>query len=247
MKTDRFMRFSALIGEETLKTLAKSHILIFGIGGVGSYLTEALARCGVGKLSLVDFDTVSIHNINRQIHALTSTVGQKKVDLMKERIEDINPDCEVRIFAEKVTPENIASFFANFAEPIDYVADAIDDVAAKIAIIMHCKEQGIPLISAMGTGNKLHPELLTVADIKKTSVCPLSRVVRRKLRERGVESGVTVVFSPEIPIKTPLTEDGRPVPASSCLVPPAAGILMASHIINDFVQNRKYMNKTGGE
>lgn len=247
MESNRFMRFSALVGEETIKNIYNSHIVIFGIGGVGSYLTEALARCGVGKLTLVDFDTVAIHNINRQLHALTSTVGQKKAVLMKERIEDINPDCEVHIFTKKATPENIASLFADFAKPIDYVADAIDDVAAKISLIMYCRKQDIPLISAMGTGNKLHPELLTVADIKKTSVCPLSRVVRRKLRERGVESGVTVVFSPEIPIKSPLTEDGRPVPASSCLVPPAAGILMASHIIDDFVQNKIHKDKTGGE
>jgi tRNA A37 threonylcarbamoyladenosine dehydratase len=243
MKTDRFMRFSALVGEETLQTLSKSHILIFGIGGVGSYLVEALARCGVGKLTLVDFDTVAMHNINRQLHALTSTVGQKKVDLMKIRIKDINPDCEVQIFDQKVTAENIDSFFT---ERPDYVADAIDDVAAKIAIVMHCKKLNIPSISAMGTGNKLHPEMLTVADIKKTSVCPLSRVVRRKLREQGVESGVTVVFSPEIPIKSPLLDDGRPVPASSCLVPPSAGILMASRIIDDYV-NKTHMMKTGGE
>lgn len=235
METERFMRFSALIGEENFETFSQSHILIFGIGGVGSYLAEALARCGVGKLSLVDFDTVAIHNINRQIHALSSTVGQRKVDLMKDRIADINPRCDVRIFPERVTAANVSSFFA---ERPDYVCDAIDDVEAKIAVIMHCREQGIPSISAMGTGNKLHPELLKVADIKKTSVCPLSRAVRRKLREQGVESGVTVVYSQEIPVKSPLYEDGKPVPASSCLVPPVAGLLMASHIVNDFV-NRK--------
>lgn len=230
------MRFSALVGEETFQTLKKSHILIFGIGGVGSYLTEALARCGVGKLTLVDFDTVAVHNINRQIHALTSTIGQKKVDLMKARIGDINPQCDVRIFAERVTSAEVSSFFT--VRP-DYVCDAIDDVAAKIAIIKHCREQGIPLISAMGTGNKLQPQLLTVTDISKTSVCPLSRAVRKKLREQGVENGVTVVYSPEIPVKSGIYDDGKPVPASSCLVPPAAGILMASHIINDFAQYKR--------
>lgn len=240
MKTDRFMRFSALIGEETFESLSKSHILIFGIGGVGSYLTEALARSGVGKLTLVDFDTVAVHNINRQIHALTSTVGQKKVDLMKERIADINPQCDVRIFAERVTAAEVSSFFT--PRP-DYICDAIDDVPAKIAIIMHCRDQGIPSISAMGTGNKLQPQLLTVTDISKTLVCPLSRAVRRKLREQGVEKGVTVVYSPEIPVKSGLYEDGKPVPASSCLVPPAAGILMASHIINDFVQHKSEEHK----
>ncbi|MGM9567927.1 MAG: ThiF family adenylyltransferase [Clostridia bacterium] len=231
----RFLRFSALIGEESFASIQKKHVMIFGVGGVGSFVAEALARCGVGKLTLVDFDTVAIHNINRQIHALTSTVGREKADVMKERILEINPSCDVTVVKEKITPENAADCFVF---PVDFVADAIDDVPAKIALILGCIQKGIPLISAMGTGNKLHPELLQIDDISKTEVCPLCRSVRKKLRENGVRRGVTVVYSREIPIRSPLIENGRPVPASSSFVPSSAGLLMASYIVNQF-QNRQ--------
>lgn len=227
----RFLRFSALVGEEFFAEIQKKHVMIFGVGGVGSYVAEALARAGVGQLTLVDFDTIAIHNINRQIHALTSTVGKCKADVMKERIGEIHPDCEVTVYKEKVLPENVVSFFS---KEVDYVADAIDDVPAKIALILHCLKADIPLISAMGTGNKLHPELLEISDIAKTEVCPLCRSVRKKLRENGVKQGLTVVYSRENPIRSPLTENGRPIPTSSSFVPSAAGLLMASYIINRF-------------
>ena len=228
-RDQRFLRFSSLIGENAFESIAQRHIVIFGIGGVGSYIAEALARAGVGKLTLVDFDTVAIHNINRQILALGSTVGKLKAEVMKARILDINPECRVVIRSDRVTPENIGSYFEELP---DYVADAIDDVPAKTALILYCLENKIPLISAMGTGNKMHPEMLQIADIEKTEVCPLCRSVRRKLREHGIKRGVTVVYSREIPHKSELTDNGRPVPASSPFVPSAAGIMMASHIVN---------------
>ena len=228
----RFLRFSALVGEEAFADITKKHVIVFGVGGVGSFIVEALARAAVGKLTLVDFDTVAVHNFYRQIHALTDTVGRVKAEVMAERVHAINPNCDVRILTEKVTPEKIADYFS---ERPDYVADAIDDVPAKVALILFCRENKIPLISAMGTGNKLHPEMLQISDIGKTEVCPLCRSVRRSLREKGVKSGVTVVYSREQPIKSPLNENGRPVPASSSLVPSSAGLLMASHIINSFL------------
>lgn len=227
----RFLRFSALVGEEAFASIQEKHVMIFGVGGVGSFTVESLARSGVGKLTLVDFDTIAVHNINRQIHALTSTVGRAKADVMKERILEINPLCEVTVVKEKVTPENVAGYFRS---KVDFVADAIDDVAAKIALILYCIENKIPLISAMGTGNKLHPEFFQIADISKTEVCPLCRSVRKKLRDHGVDRGVTVVYSRETPIRSPLKEEGRPVPASSPFVPSVAGLLMTSYIINQF-------------
>lgn len=232
MNDQRFLRFSALVGEEKVSCFTKKHVIIFGIGGVGSFAAEALARSAVGKLTLVDFDTVAIHNINRQILALSDTVGKLKVDVMKDRIHAVNPDCEVLPCNEKVTPENIESFFR--IRP-DFVVDAIDDVPAKVALILYCLENGIPLISSMGTGNKLHPEMLEISDIEKTEVCPLCRSVRRRLRENGVKKGVKVVYSREIPVKSSLSENGRPIPASSAFVPSSAGLLMASYIVNSWL------------
>lgn len=225
----RFLRFSSLVGDDAFEAIKQKHIVIFGIGGVGSYIAEALARAGVGKLTLVDFDTVAVHNINRQILALSSTVEKDKADVMKARVSDINPRCEVVIRKDRVTPENVASYFEDAP---DFAADAIDDVPAKVAVIRYCLERKIPLISAMGTGNKLHPELLEIADISKTEVCPLCRSVRKKLRDVGIIKGLNVVYSKEIPRRSPLMENGRPVPASSPFVPSAAGILMASYMIN---------------
>lgn len=231
-KDQRFLRFSSLVGDEKFESITKKHIVIFGIGGVGSYVAEALARAGVGKLTLVDFDTVAVHNINRQILALDSTVGKEKAEVMKARVLDINPQCEVVLRTDRVTPENISSYFLDAP---DYVADAIDDVPAKTALILYCLNNNIPLISAMGTGNKMHPEMLQITDIEKTEVCPLCRSVRRKLREHGIKRGVTVVYSKEIPHKNELTDNGRPVPSSSPFVPSAAGILMASYIVNSLL------------
>lgn len=230
---ERFRRFSALIGEEGFLKIKNSKIAIFGIGGVGSYAAEALARSGVGHLILVDFDTVAASNINRQIHALDSTVGKEKAKVMRERIGFINPDCTVEIYSEKVTPENAVDFL-----PVDltFVADCIDDVPAKTALIAGCMNTGIPLISAMGTGNKLHPELLEIADLSKTEVCPLCRSMRRKLKDIGITKGVNVVFSREIPVKSPLADGNKPIPASSAFVPGAAGLMIASFIVNSLLE-----------
>ncbi|MEG0997930.1 MAG: tRNA threonylcarbamoyladenosine dehydratase [Clostridiales bacterium] len=229
MSDNRFMRFSALIGERDFTKIEKTHAIVFGIGGVGSAAIEALARCGVGTLTMVDFDTIALHNINRQIHALSSTVGRLKVEAMAERIKDINPNVKINSFPLRLTEENIDDFFID--KP-DFILDAIDDVPGKIALINYGKEHDIPLISSMGTGNKLNPSQLQVADISKTSVCPLCRSVRKKLREQGIEKGVNVVYSQEIPIKSPLMENNKPIPASSALVPPAAGLLMATWVVN---------------
>ncbi|MDO4541521.1 MAG: tRNA threonylcarbamoyladenosine dehydratase [Bacillota bacterium] len=228
----RFQRLVPLVGEGAFGKIQQSHVMIFGIGGVGSYAAEALARSGIGSLTLVDYDDVAIHNINRQIHALSSTVGRKKAEVMAERIKDIDPNINIRVIGTRVTPENIESFFP---EPVDFILDAVDDVAAKISLICYGLDHSIPLISSMGTGNKLDPAALSIADISETSVCPLCRSVRRQLRIRGIEKGVTVVYSREQPITKGIIEDGRQVPASSCLVPPSAGILMASWVIRKII------------
>lgn len=234
MENQRFTRLIPLVGDEAFDKIQHTHVAVFGVGGVGSYATEALARSAIGRLTLVDFDDIAIHNINRQIHALTSTVGRKKVDVMAERLKDINPHMQVDIFSDKVSSDNIEKFFQ--PRP-DYILDAIDDVEAKIALILYSREQKIPLISSMGTGNKLDPSALEVTDISQTSVCPLCRSVRRRLRQQGVEKGVNVVYSQEQPKTKGILAEGRPVPASSCLVPPAAGLLMASWVINDLVKS----------
>ena len=229
MGDERFNRLVPLIGQDDFYKLSQSRVLVLGLGGVGSYAVEALARSGVGHLVLIDFDEIALHNINRQIQALSSTVGQKKVQVMAARVQEINPAAEVKALCQRVTPENVARFFN---QPSDCVIDAIDDVPGKIALIKYCREQGIPLISAMGTGNKLDISRLRIEDISQTSVCPLCRSVRRKLREIGIENGVTVVYSDEEPLTKGLVEGERHVPASSCLVPPAACLLMASWVIS---------------
>ena len=233
---NQFSRTQLLVGADGMEKLFSSRVAVFGIGGVGGYTVEALARSGIGALDLIDDDKICLTNINRQIIATRMTVGRYKADVMKERVLEINPLCDVRTIKEKITPENVA---ACFEDRPDFVADAIDDVPAKIALILYCRENEIPLISAMGTGNKLHPELLQVADISKTEVCPLCRSVRKKLRDRGVKQGVSVVYSKEIPIRSPLKEEGRPVPASSAFVPSSAGLLMTSYIIDEFQKQRE--------
>ncbi len=235
MEDERFFRWEALIGKEKLDILAQSHVMVIGIGGVGSYLTEALARGGIGALTLVDGDRIAIHNINRQVHALSSTVGQEKVVAMADRIKEINPWCQVKTKALRLTPENIADFHL---EAYDYVADAIDDVPGKIAVIRLCKEKGVPLISAMGAGNKLDPARLQIADIGVTTVCPLCRSVRKKLRDYEIKEGVTVVYSKEQPQDASFLEEGRRNPASSPFVPPVAGFLMAGEIMRNLTKTR---------
>ena len=201
---------------------------------MGGYVCEALARAGVGSFELIDNDIVSVTNINRQIIALHSTIGRQKTAVMAERIADINPEAKVRVRNLFFLPENKAEFdFSSY----DYVVDAVDTVTAKIALIEEAKRAGVPVISSMGTGNKLCPAMLEVADISKTSVCPLAKVMRYELKKRGI-SGVKAVYSKEIPIKPAFeAEDGakRPVPGSISFVPPAAGLIIASEVIKDLI------------
>jgi len=233
---ERLSRTQMLLGEEAMKKLKASKVAIFGIGGVGGYAAEAIARCGVGKMVLIDNDDVSVSNLNRQIIALESTVGRKKTEVMAERIKDINPEIEVECHNVFFLPGNDDII----TDDIDYVVDAIDTVSGKIEIIMQCKAKGIPVISSMGTGNKLDPSQLKIADIYKTNVCPLAKVMRREMKERGVKK-LNVVYSEELPRTPILTEEQaeeennkrRRTPASISFVPPAAGLLIASKVIKD--------------
>lgn len=230
----QFSRTEMLIGSQALEKLSRSVVAVFGIGGVGGYVCEALARAGIGSFELIDNDIVSVTNINRQIIALHSTVGRQKTAVMAERIADINPEAKVRVRNLFFLPENKAEFdFSSY----DYVVDAVDTVTAKIALIEEAKRAGVPVISSMGTGNKLCPAMLEVADISKTSVCPLAKVMRYELKKRGI-SGVKAVYSKEIPIKPAFeAEDGakRSVPGSISFVPPAAGLIIASEVIKDLI------------
>ena len=223
----------ALLGEDAVKKLNNSFVAVFGLGGVGSYTAEALARSGIGKILLVDNDAVSKSNINRQLCALQSTVGRKKVDVVAERLLDINPDLIIERSYEFVLPENISSFdFSRF----DYVIDAIDTVSAKLAIAESAKEHGVPMISSMGTGNKLDPTALTVTDITKTTVCPLARVMRRELKKRGI-SHLKVVFSTEEPKRQNHDGGCKLPPASVAFVPSVAGLIAAGEAIKDIIKN----------
>lgn len=231
---EQFERLGLLIGEESVGRLKNSRVAVFGIGGVGGYVVEALARSGVGSLVLTDNDVVSITNLNRQIIALHSTVGKYKVDIMADRVHDINPDAEVMVNKCFFLPETASGFdFSSY----DYVADCVDTVSAKIEIIARAKEAGVPVISAMGAGGKLNPEMFEVADISKTSVCPLAKVMRRELKARGIKD-VKVVYSKEEPIRNIVggaadPESGRHVPGSSAFTPSVMGLIIASHIIKD--------------
>ena len=227
----QFSRMLPLIGEDGLQKLHKAKVAVFGIGGVGGYVVEALARSGVGSLDLIDGDKVSESNVNRQIIALHSTVGEFKTQVMAERVVDINPEAKVKTY-EFFYDENCLNFdFSSY----DYVVDAIDDVSAKIALITAAKIAGVPILSCMGTGNKWDSTAFEVADISKTSVCPLARVMRKKLKEVGIEKGVKVVYSKEEP-KKGVEEDGKVVPASLPFVPPVAGLLMAGEVIKDLIK-----------
>lgn len=230
---DRFERLELLIGKDALDRLKASKVAVFGIGGVGGYVTEALARSGVGSFVLVDNDVVSVTNLNRQIIALDSTIGKYKVDVMADRIHDINPDASVEIKSCFFLPETSGEFdFGSY----DYVADCVDTVAAKVEIISCARNAGVPVISSMGAGGKLNPEMFEVADISKTSVCPLAKVMRRELRQRGIKN-VKVVYSKEEPIKNIVggkaDSAGRHVPGSTAFTPSVAGLIMASQIIKD--------------
>lgn len=224
---ERFQRTAMLIGEEGLKRLSECHVAVFGIGGVGGYVVESLARCGIGELTLVDKDVVSMTNLNRQIIALESTVGRMKTQVMKKRIREINPKALVHTRETFFLPENSQTFPF---ESYDYVVDAVDTVTAKIEIIMKCRELGVPVISSMGTGNKMDPSKLQAADIYKTSVCPLARVMRRELKSRGVKHQ-KVVYSTEEPVANHRT------PGSVSFVPASAGLLIASVVVQDILKD----------
>lgn len=235
MEQSQFLRSEMILGSNSTDVLKGKNVILFGLGGVGSYTAEALARSGIGRLTIVDNDTVSVTNLNRQLCALHSTVGLPKVDVVKARILDINPDCSVTAVQKFYLPENSSEFSL---ESYDYIADAIDTVSAKIDLAVKSQELGIPLISCMGTGNKLDPARFTVSDIFKTSGCPLCRVMRNELKKRGVKK-LNVVWSPEEPVRPLQTDensDKRQTPASLPFVPPVAGMIMAGKIITDLAR-----------
>ena len=232
--TERFSRTEILIGKEAMEKLARCRVAVFGICGVGGYTCEALVRSGVGAFDLIDKDTVDVTNLNRQIIAATSTIGRLKVDVMKERMLNIAPDTDVRIYPCFFLPENAESF--RFTE-YDYVVDAVDTVTAKIEIIMRARAAGVPVISAMGAGNKLDPGKFKVADIYDTAVCPLANVMRRELRSRGVDH-LKVVYSEEPPIRTAIDPAVGRVTGSTAFAPAVAGLLMAGEIIRDLIGKR---------
>ena len=235
----RFARTEMLVGSAALARLAGASVAVFGIGGVGSYAVEALARAGVGRLTLVDHDVIDVTNINRQIHALTETVGAAKTETMARRIHSINPACVVREIRAFYQPEAAEQFFL---EPYDYVLDAVDTVTAKIDLAVQCHRRGIPLIASMGAANKLDPALFEVMDIYRTTGDPLARILRKKLKERGIPH-LRVVCSRERP-RTPEAGEAQPVagrnsvPASISFVPSAAGLIMAGAVIRDLLNIR---------
>lgn len=251
---EQFSRTQLLYGEELMKKLAASRVAVFGIGGVGGYVVEALARSGIGALDLIDDDKVCISNINRQIIATRKTVGKYKVDVAEERVYDINLDCEVRTFKTFFLPETQDQF--DFRE-YDYVVDAIDTVTGKLAIIEKAKAADVPVISSMGAGNKLNAAMFEVSDIYKTSICPLAKVMRRECRKRGINS-LKVVYSKEMPRK-PLEDmivnggvqsscspeierkgtERRSIPGSTAFVPSVVGLIIAGEVINDITEIKR--------
>lgn len=222
----QFERSEKIIGREAQARLASARVILFGVGGVGSYAGEALARAGIGHLTLVDKDVVDLTNVNRQLIALHSTVGQPKVEVAAARYRDINPAAEIRAIRETVLPENVADFHL---ETYDYVVDAVDMVTAKLALIADCYAKDVPILSCMGTGNKLDPSRFEVAPIEKTSVCPLAKVMRRELKARGIKK-VKVVYSKEEPLKK------QTPPGSMSFVPGAAGLVMAGEVIRTLAE-----------
>lgn len=230
---DQFSRTEILFGDEAMQRLKNARVAVFGIGGVGGFVVEALARSGVGSLDIIDNDTVALSNLNRQIIATYSTIGMYKTDAAKQRIHDINPDCVVTAYNTFFMPENEHEF--DFTQ-YDYVIDAIDTVKGKLALVVKAEKAGVPVISSMGAGNKLHPELFELADIYQTSVCPLARVMRTELRKRGIKK-LKVVYSKEPPVR-PLKKTGeetvrRDIPGSTAFVPSAAGLIIAGEVIRN--------------
>jgi len=233
----QFDRTIGLIGETALEKLQKSKVAVVGLGGVGSYSVEALARSGVGSLVIADCDVISPSNINRQLPALNSTVDKDKVQIVKERILDINPDAQVYIISERISDNTPKELFSG----CDYIIDAIDDVNAKVFLVKAAKELCIPIISSMGTGNKLDPAGFKIAPIEKTKVCPLAKVMRRELKNRGIK-GIKVLYSEEEPIRTAIEEgaDSRNsrTPGSISFVPSVAGLIIAGEVIRDVISVR---------
>lgn len=247
MSDEQFLRTEMLIGSEALNKLKRARVAVFGVGGVGGTVCEALIRSGIGSIDIVDDDKVSVSNLNRQVIALKSTVGKDKVEVCKNRLLDINEEAVITAHKCFFTPETSDKF--NFSE-YDYVVDAIDTVTGKIELILKAKENGVPVISAMGAGNKLDPTAFTVDDIYKTSVCPLARVMRKELKARGVK-GLKVVYSKEVPISSDLTQKeeaaktptrtGKPkksVPGSVSFVPAVMGFIIAGEVIKDLIKQK---------
>ena len=234
-EVDFFSRMELLIGAAALEKLAASHVMVFGIGGVGSFVVEGLARAGVGKLTLVDDDSICPSNINRQLHATTRTIGRPKAEVMRERVLDINPEATVKEIVKFYLPENADEFFVN---PCDYIVDAIDTVTAKIDLVVRAQDRGIRVISCMGAGNKMDPTRFEVSDIYKTSVCPLAKVMRYELRARGVKT-LKVVYSKEKPLtRSDGPNSRRQIPGSISFVPSVAGLILAGEVIKDLIGYR---------
>ena len=238
---EQFIRTELLLGEENIEKLLTKQVLIFGVGGVGSFVCEALARTGIKNYTIVDGDTVDISNLNRQLIATNKTIGKYKVDVMKERILDINKDASITTIKEFLLPSSLDN---NLFKSCDYIVDCIDTIATKLAIIEKAKELNIPIISSMGTGNKLDPSKLSITDLSKTSMCPLAKVMRYELRKRGIKN-LDVLYSTEEPIKLSSNsleqklleekKDKRQIPGSIIFVPSVAGILIARHVVLNLI------------
>ena len=237
MSQEQFSRTAWLLGDGAIEKLKNARVAVFGVGGVGGYAVEALARSGVGAIDLIDNDVVSVSNINRQIIALHSTVGRYKTEVMAQRVLDINPDCKVKAFNVFYTPESVEFDFSSY----DYVIDAVDTVSAKLAIVENAIRANTPVVSSMGAGNKLDAAAFEVADISKTSVCPLAKVMRRELKKRGIER-LKVVYSKETPLSVELPDGEelpqgkKTVPGSVAFVPSVVGLLLAGEVIKDLVK-----------
>lgn len=247
-KNQTFARFSMMVGEEGIKKLGESRVIIFGVGGVGSYTVEALVRAGVGQITMVDFDEISESNINRQLHSLRSTIGKSKVDVMKDRILDINPDCKVEL-VKRLVYDDVDEVLGN--NKYDFVVDAIDVIGSKINLIEYCAKNNINIISSMGFGNKMHPEMIEISKIKNTSVCPMARTIRSILKKKGI-TNVPVAFSKEIPVqpnKSELFKEELPTefrennkiprkttPGSNSFVPGTAGLVLASYVVRKLLE-----------
>ena len=247
-KNQTFARFSMMVGEDGIEKLRNSRVIVFGVGGVGSYTVEALARSGVGHITMVDFDEISESNINRQLHSLRSTIGKSKIDVMKDRILDINPNCKVEL-VKRLVYDDVDEVLGN--NKYDFVVDAIDVIGSKINLIEYCAKNNINIISSMGFGNKMHPERIEIAKIKNTSVCPMARTIRSILKKKGI-TNVPVAFSKEIPVqpnKSELFKEEMPTefrennkiprkttPGSNSFVPGTAGLVLASYVVRKLLE-----------